>query len=219
MPRSEKWNVMAGSAVVGILKVLLTAETGEFEKGMLDAAKAMERDAKNIGQSAMRLGEALTKTLTLPLVGLGAGALKVASDFESSFAGVRKTVDATEPEFEQLAQGLRNLAKEIPINVNELNRVAEAAGQLGIKKEDILQFTKTMALLGVTTNLTADEAATATAQIQNIFGAAGKDVDRFGATLVALGNDGASTEKGIVEMALRIAGAGHQVGLTQDQVL
>jgi TP901 family phage tail tape measure protein len=210
------------SATVGILRVLLTANTAEFDDAMKkasDSAKVWTKDLSSIGKQATAVGSVLTKAITLPLLGLGAGAIKMASDFESSFAGVRKTVDATEPEFAQLAQGLRNMAKEIPISVNELNKVAEAAGQLGIKKDDILQFTRTMADLGVTTNLTADEAATATAQIQNIFGAAGKDVDRFGATLVALGNAGASTEKDIINMGLRIAGAGNQVGLSQAQVL
>lgn len=210
------------NAIVGALRVILGADTAEFDTAMKRTsadAKRWSTDLGSIGRQATALGSSLTKTLTLPIVGLGVAAVKAASDFESSFAGVRKTVEATEPEFAALAQGLRDMSKEIPVNVNELNRVAEAAGQLGIKKDDILQFTRTMADLGVTTNLTADEAATATAQIQNIFGAAGKDVDRFGATLVALGNAGASTEKDIIAMGLRIAGAGNQVGLTQAQVL
>jgi TP901 family phage tail tape measure protein len=210
------------NVTVGVLRVLLTANAAEFEAVMLRSAKTAQtwsKDLRSFGQQATAVGQSLTKALTIPILGLGAGAIKAASDFESSFAGVRKTVDATEPEFAKLAQGLRNMAKEVPTSVNELNKVAEAAGQLGIKKDDILQFTRTMADLGVTTNLTADEAATATAQFQNIFGAAGKDVDRFGATLVALGNAGASTEKDIIEMGLRIAGAGHQVGLTQAQVM
>jgi len=210
------------SAVVGALRVILSMDTAEFDsasKRVSASANTWSKSLGNIGRQATAVGSALTKTITLPLVGIGIAAVKAASDFESSFAGVRKTVEATEPEFAALAQGLRDMAKEIPVNVNELNKVAEAAGQLGIKKDDILQFTRTMADLGVTTNLTADEAATATAQIQNIFGAAGKDVDRFGATLVALGNAGASTEKDIIEMGKRIAGAGNQVGLSQAQVL
>lgn len=168
------------------------------------------------------VGSTLTTRVTLPLLALGVGSIKVASDFESSFAGVRKTVDATEEEFSQLQAQLRALAagpNAIPIDVNNLNAVAEAAGQLGIAKGDIVGFTRTMADLGQTTNLTADEAATATAQFQNIFGAAGKEVDRFGSTLVALGNAGASTERDIISMGLRIAGAGVQLGLSQGQVL
>lgn len=172
-----------------------------------------------IGAQMTQAGSAITAGLTLPLVGVGAASLKTAIDFESAFAGVRKTVDASESELAQLSAGFRDMAKTVPASTTEILAVGEAAGQLGIAKDDILAFTRTMVDLGETTNLTADEAATATAQIQNIFGAAGVDVDRFGATLVALGNAGASTEKDIISMGLRIAGAGAQVGMSQAEVL
>jgi TP901 family phage tail tape measure protein len=220
---------MAQSATVGILRVLLTGSSAELEATLKKSNTEIKRFTKELGtfgQQAQALGASLTKAVTLPLVAFGAAAIKAASDFESSFAGVRKTVDGTVDQFGELTeagkeiqQAMRDMAKEIPINVNELNKVAESAGALGIRKDDIVEFTETMAILGVTTNLTADEAATATARIQNIFGAAGKDVDRFAATLVGLGNDGASTEKEIIEMGLRIAGAGKQIGLSQAEVL
>lgn len=212
---------MAQSAVVGLLRVLLTADTAQFDTAMKrvgSSAQAWSKDLGSIGRQASQLGASLTRTLTLPIVGAGVGMVKAAADFESSFAGVRKTVDATEPEFKALAQEFRNLAKEIPINVNELNRLGEAAGALGIKKDDIKEFTRVAALMGQTTNLSSEEAANAMARIQNIFGAAGKDTDRLASTIVALGNAGASTESEIAEMSLRIAGAGHAVGLSQDQV-
>jgi TP901 family phage tail tape measure protein len=213
---------MAGSAVVGILRVLLSANTAEFEAEMKKAstvASKFANDTKSIGQQLQNTGSVLTKAITLPLVGLGAGAAKLAIDFESSFAGVRKTVNATEPEFAAMAQAFRDLAKEIPINVNEINRLGEAAGALGIPKDKIVEFSRVMAELGVTTNVTSDQAAESIAKIQNIFGAAGVDTDRFAATLVHLGNNGASTESQILEMTTRLAGAGHTIGLTEGQVL
>ncbi len=203
------------SAVVGTLRILLEMNSAEIEKELTRVSKSFG----SIGQEATRLGTALTKTLTLPILGVGAGAIKMAMDFESSFAGVRKTVDATDAEFAEMEQSFRDLAKSIPVNVNELNRLGEAAGALGIPKEQVVEFSRVMALLGVTTNLTADQAAESIAKIQNIFGAAGKDTEKFASTLVALGNDGASTEEQIVSMATRIAGAGNIIGLTQGQVL
>lgn len=194
----------------------------EFSSVLTRAASQLEQSSakiKKLGSDLSDVGGRLTQSLTLPIVAIGGAAVKLASDFESSFAGVRKTVDATEEQFNDLAQSFRNMAKEIPVSVNELNNVAEAAGQLGIKVADIEEFTRVMIDLARTTNLTSDEAATSIAQFQNIFGAAGKEVDRFGATLVALGNAGASTEKSILEMGVRIAGAGNQIGLTQGEVL
>jgi TP901 family phage tail tape measure protein len=161
----------------------------------------------------------MTKGITLPLVAIGGLASKAAIEFESSFAGVKKTVNATTAEFAVMAQGMRNMAKEMPVSVNELNRIGEAAGQLGISKDNILEFTKVMAMLGATTNLTSDQAATGIAQIQNIFQASGKETSNFAAALVGLGNAGASTESQILEMATRLAGAGQQIGLSQSEVL
>src|SRR5919109_3155815 len=97
---------MANSAVVGLLRVLLTANTAEFSTAMksaADEARTFSREWKQTGSQATAAGAAITKA-TLPIaIALGASA-KAAMDFESSFAGVRKTVNATEPEFAKLAQ-------------------------------------------------------------------------------------------------------------------
>lgn len=217
------------AAVIGSLRAELSASIAQFQRDMGKAADTIRgmskeftkvsKDFQSTGRQMQSVGTALTKTLTLPLVAFGAAAIKIGIDFESSFAGVRKTVEASEAEFAQMATGLRNLAKTIPVNVNELNRLAEAAGALGIPKEEIVDFARVMAQLGTATNVTSDQAAESIAKIQNIFGAAGKDTERFASTLVALGNAGASTESQILEMATRVASAGNIIGLTQSQVL
>jgi TP901 family phage tail tape measure protein len=202
-------------ATVANLYIRIAASATEFEKTL----KGVEAQFKRTGAKLQSSGANLSKAFTLPLLALGAASAKAAIDFESSFAGVRKTVNATEAEFAKMAQGMRDMAKEMPVSVNELNKIGEAAGQLGIGKGDILEFTKVMAMLGATTNLTSDQAATSIAQIQNIFNASGKDTSQFASALVALGNAGASTEAQIVDFASRIAGAGNQAHMSQAQVL
>ncbi|HEY8342622.1 MAG TPA: phage tail tape measure protein, partial [Calditerricola sp.] len=179
----------------------------------------VENKIKRLGGNFEDVGKRLTAGITLPLVGLGGIALKSAIDFESAFAGVRKTVDATDEQLAVLRQGIRDMAKEMPASAVEIARVAEAAGQLGIETENILKFTRVMIDLGVSTNLSADQAATALARLANITQMPQDQFDRLGATIVALGNNLATTEAEIVEMGLRIAGAGHQVGLTEAQIL
>src|SRR5690606_24979397 len=84
-------------------------------------------------------------------------------------------------------------------------------------------FTRTMIDLGETTNLTAEDAATNIAQISNVMGTMGREgsegVARMGAALVALGNDGASTEAQILSMAQRLSGAGALIGLAESDIL
>lgn len=174
---------------------------------------------KSAGDTMTQAGQGLTMSVTAPLAAIGGLSAKAAIDFESAFAGVRKTVDATEAQFTHLSTGIRDMAKEIPVAATEIARVAEAAGQLGVKTDAILGFSRTMVDLGVATNMSSDQAATALARLANITQMPQSQFDRLGATIVALGNNLATTESEIVEMALRIAGAGNTIGLTEDQIL
>ena len=212
--------------------VRLEAEVASYVAGMGRAGRATDDVARQVVQ-ARRSTEANQKAMetagktmltfgTLTVAGLGASA-KAAMDWESAWAGVTKTVNGTPEQLNELEHGLRGLAKTLPLTHEEIAGVAEAAGQLGVAREDILGFTKTMIDLGVSTNLTADEAATNIAQISNVMGTMARDgsegISRFGATLVALGNNGASTEKDILSMAQRIAGAAATVGASETDVL
>lgn len=166
------------------------------------------------------------KTTAEALLAAGAAAgvvgglvINVGSNFESAFAGVKKTVDATDQQLADIEEGLRNMAKNMPMTAVELAGIAEAAGQLGIQTENIEDFTKTMADLSVATNLTSDEAASEFAKFANITGMAQDQFDRLGSTVVDLGNHMATTEADITSMAMRLAGAGTQVGMSEADIM
>ena len=140
-------------------------------------------------------------------------------DFESAVTGVAKTTDFTDDELAAMSASIQEMATEIPATTDEIAGIAEAAGQLGIHKESLLDFMEIMAMLGTATNMTADEAATSLSRLANITGMSQEDFDRLGATIVDLGNNLATTEKEIVDMSLRIAGAGAQVGMTEAEIM
>ena len=188
-------------------------------KGFMDTSQSAGNRFTNLGNSLKTVGSNLTKYVTVPLTGLGTIATKSAVDFESAFAGVKKTVSATDKELAQLEKGIRNMAKEMPTAATEIAGVAEAAGQLGIQTPNVLGFTKTMVMLGDSTNMSADEAATSLARLANITGMSQKDFDKLGSTIVSLGNNLATTESEITAMSLRLAGAGAQVGMSEAQIL
>lgn len=195
------------------LEILIRARD-EFSAELKRMEGSLQKNQRNV----TRLGLGMTAAGAAGAAGFGL-AIKGAIDFESSFAGVRKTVDATEEEFARLEEGFRSMAKQTPINVNEINRIGEAAGQLGIEVENIEGFTKVMADLGVATNLASDQAATSLARLANITQLPQTEFDRLGSTVVALGNNLATTESEIVDFGLRIAGAGNQIGLSEAQIL
>ncbi|MFR1128523.1 MAG: phage tail tape measure protein, partial [Enterocloster bolteae] len=149
---------------------------------------------------------------------VGGMAISAGSDFESAFAGVRKTVDATEEQFAELEDKLRDMAKNKPQTAVELAEIAEAAGQLGIHTENIAEFTDVMADLKVATNL-GDEGASQFAKFANIVDMSQEKFANLGSTVVALGNNMATTEADIVEMGMRLAGAGKQVGMSEGDIM
>ena len=175
---------------------------------------------KAFGDNVSTLGGKLTTGLTAPLVASVGLITKAAIDYESAFAGVKKTVDETATvSYKNLSDGIRQMAKELPASAVQIANVAEVAGQLGIKADDILKFSRTMIDMGESTNLSAEDAATAIAKIANILGLTSDEYSRFGASVVDLGNNFATTEKDIVEMTNRLAAGGKLAGLTAPEIL
>ncbi|MCP3426034.1 phage tail tape measure protein [Rothia sp. AR01] len=149
--------------------------------------------------------------------------VKSAMSWESAWAGVTKTVDGTPQQLKAVEDGLRGMARELPASHQDLAAVAEAAGQLGVQTPHVLAFTRTMIDMGESTNLSAEDAATSIARFTNIMGTVGEvgesAYSRVGSALVRLGNNFATTEREIVEMSLRLAGAGAQMNMTEGDVL
>ena len=203
---------MAMDAAKLIVKV--EADTSPAEAGLQSFSKSMQNRARSLG--AVGLG--MTAAFTAPLVGMGAAAFTVGMDFESAFTGVIKTFSGTAAELEVLRQGIRDMSMELPATAVEIATVAEAAGALGIESKNVLGFTRTVIDMAEATDLTADQAANDMARFANIMKMPQTEFDRLGSTIVALGNDGASTESEILSMAMRIAGAGAVIGLSEAQV-
>lgn len=214
------------------MSVALQASTTGYVSGLAGASAATKKfgaDAErsfNQADRAAERSENRWKTFGRT-VALGLGALAVALGFsireavswESAWAGVTKTVDGTSQQLQGLESDLLDMARRLPSSRTEIASVAEAAGQLGVATGDVARFTETMIALGVSTNLSADDAATGLARFMNIMGTQADQVERLGATLVDLGNKGASTEAEILQMATRMAGGGRLIGLTEANVL
>ena len=207
----------------------LDLDTSSFSKGLKSAWKDLKTftdDTKSLtdrtsalGKGLNSMGTTLTKNLTVPIAAAGAASLKAGIEFESAFAGIRKTVDATETEFEQLREGILDMAREMPKSASELAAVGEIAGQLGIQTESILDFTKAMVMLGDTTNLSSEEAATALARFANITGMSQDNFERLGSSIVQLGNNFATTEAEIASLALNLSSTGSIVGLSESEIV
>jgi len=181
----------------------------------------VEQKVKGLGNTAKVTSGQMAAAGTAIIGSLGLIAHQAVSraiEFESAFAGVRKTIDTTEEEYSRLAEGIRAKALEIPVDTTELSKIAELGGQLGIAKESVIDFTDTIAKLSVTTNLTSEESAMAFARIAEIMQRPQSEIANMGSAVVGLGNNFATTESEIVEFTNRIAGAGKIAGINAGAI-
>ena len=211
----------ARAEVERLRKELALSENEWYKHGV--AMETWGEQAKTAAANVERVGNTLTRTVTTPIMGLGAATLKASIDYESAFAGVRKTVDATgedaEAFFEGLSDSVIEMSKRLATGAGEIAGVMEIAGQLGIANEELEGFTETIIRLGMSTNMAGEQAASQMARFANITGMQQDQFEAMGSTLVYLGNTMATTESEIMTMAMRIAAAGSQVGLSDQHIL
>lgn len=196
-------------------------ELKESNSKWLAAGKSAEQYGNILNNAGDKLESAGKKMSVISgaTAALGYTAIDAAIDYESAFTGVRKTVDATDEQFASLYNSILDLSTEIPATAEEIAGIAEVAGQLGIKTNDLMNFTEVMVNLGESTNLSAEEAASALAKFANITGMSADDYERLGSVIVDLGNNFATTEADIVDMAMRLASTGEITGLSQSQMM
>lgn len=180
---------------------------------------------REVGGKISDAGQALAPT-SESAAGAIKFAVKAAADWETAFTGVKKTneelVDSNGNvviSYDDLAQEIMQMSTETASTKEEIAAVMEAAGQLGVDTANLTEFTRTMIMLGDATNLTSDDAATMIAKFANVTNMPLGEVDKFGSALVSLGNNFATDERSIMEMATRLAGAGHQINLTEGEIL
>lgn len=210
-----------------------TKQYEEYEKGVKAAEKVANAERwQQTGKGLKEVGESID-TITKPIqyaataaLGLGAASAVAAVQFEDNFANVKKTVDGTPEQLEDIRQKIIQMSttgvnghSAIPQTTAELNELAAAGGQLGITTDNIVDFTEVMAQMGSATNLAGEEGAATLARFQNVMGVGQNEIRNIGSAIVDLGNHSATTESEIASMALRMGKYGSSVRMSAADVL
>ena len=199
----------------------------------VDIKGANQQIEQELSKTTKMIGNVFSSSFGAGLASVAAGAVGTvaalgaamaltvgaASKFEDSFAGIKKTVDASDAEFKSLALSVRQLATEIPIATSQLNQIGELGGQLGVSTTGLPIFIETIAKLGVATRLSTESAALSLARLQTIFQLPEQDVDNLASSLVDLGNNFAALEAEILSTSLRLAAGAKVAGATVADTL
>lgn len=191
----------------------------EMKEGAEKSEEFGDKSSHGIGALASALAAAGIKESLREIVNGIKECTDASIKYESAITGVYKTVNGTDAQLQRINDGIKEMSTQIPATTTQIAGVAEAAGQLGIATDDVLDFTRVMIDLGESTNLSADEAASALAKFSNITGTSAANYGRLGSVIVGLGNNFATTEADIVSMGTRLASAGTLAGLTEPEIM
>ena len=172
-------------------------------------------NASTIKSAGMTMYSTLTPAITM----LGWRAVTAAQDIDTAYRDMRKTVDGTETQFEELKEAAIEFSKTHVTSADQILQIEAIGGELGIATENLQAFAETVSNLDVATNLSTDEAASSLGKLANITHMGAEEYDNYADALVRLGNNGASTEDQIVDIATRIGSMGTIVGMTVPEIL
>jgi TP901 family phage tail tape measure protein len=141
-------------------------------------------------------------------------------DYEDAFTAVKKTIEATPEQYDAIYEGIKKMATETASTKEEIAAVASTVGQMGVAADDVLDFTKTMVMLGdAADSVSATDAAMSLSKLFAVLGEDNSNIMKAGSSITDLGNKMQTTEAQIIDMATRLAATGSIVGLSTDQVL
>ena len=141
------------------------------------------------------------------------------SRFEQGLIGVAKTANLGEQDAANFGKEITGLAQKIPATTSELFEIAKAAGQLGIEKEELANFTETIVRLGSSADVAGEEAALASARILGLTRTPNSEIDEFASALVNLGNNLRANEAEILRTSTVIGQGIGTFGASADAVI
>ena len=155
---------------LGQLYLELLADASGLKRSIDSALSTTERTLKKTGAKLQSVGASMTKSLTLPIAGMGAGILKMAGDFEKGMNKVAALSGTTGQTFTDL----RDQAKELGATTKfSASQAADAMGFLamaGFEAEEIMGAMPATLSLAAAANLELGESADVVSNILTGYG-------------------------------------------------
>lgn len=144
--------------------------------------------------------------------------VKLAVEFESAMADVKKVVDFDTPkQFKEMEQDILRLTRTIPMAGTELAKITASGGQLGVARKDLPKFTETIAKMSVAFDMAADQAGDSMAKLANVYQIPIDQIGKLGDAVNHLSNSSPAKAGDIINTLGRVGGIAKQFGLTEIQ--
>lgn len=201
------------STEISSLYAKVGADISDLQKKMAQTRGEMDKTAEHIGARARAIGDkmsSLGKTMTfgvtLPLVGMGAMALKASADFEQAGNRMQAISGATATEMDALRQRALQLGKDTVFSAGEAMQGMLELSKAGLAVGQTFDAIDGTLKLAAAASIDVAKAAEISANAMNVFGLKGKEINRVADILAATANS-SSVEITDIADSLQMAGA------------
>ena len=144
--------------------------------------------------------------------------IKLAIDFESSMADVKKVVDfgddpvIAKKQFQELSDEILHLSTIRPMSANDIAQIVALGGQSGIARSELMKFTDDAVKMGVAFDVSAQQAGQSMAEMRTAFGMNQTQVVELADQINHLGNNTPAAAQGIMNIVQRVGAFGEVAG-------
>lgn len=210
-------NLRAFNAAEETARGKITATNSAFN----EAIKVTKEHTQTLGRAGYALNNV---SFTLAIAGAALLAfnglvIKAAADYQTAFAQISRTSGVSGQALTTLSNQFIELAQTIPVSFDQIAKIGVLAGQLNIPANNIVAFTRTVAEFSATTNVNAEDAATAFGRLDALLPDVKGNYDALGSAILDVGVNSVATESQIINTTSQIAAAGAQAGLSADKII
>lgn len=203
--------------ISGFLAGLRSAQS-EADTTSKNIATKIGNNITGIGKSMTSVGSTLTKSVTVPLLGIGTAGLKVASDFDSAMSGVKAISGATGEEFDALRAKAIELGGSTAFSANEVAVAMTEMAKAGWDSQQILDGMSGVLDAAAASGEDLGTVSTIVADAMTGFGMEAKESTRVADLLTQAANSGTIGINDLGESFKYIAPVAGSMGLSIEDV-
>lgn len=200
------------------LAVDIVANTKGLSEGMDKATKLGVSKAEAMGKKLSAVGDKMTKTLTVPIVGLGTALGKMAMDYEKNVAKVSTLVDESSYSYKQLSEDVIEGSNKMKTSVDEYSEAVYQAISAGVDQKKAIDFTNQSIKLAKGGFTDASKAVDVLTTIINAYSLSADQATSISDKLVATQNLGKTTVDELASSMGKVIPTANAAGVNIDNV-
>ncbi|MGL5800464.1 MAG: phage tail tape measure protein, partial [Plesiomonas sp.] len=171
----------------------------------------LRRNLSGVADGALPFAAGVAVALAAPL--------KLAIDFESAMADVKKVVDFDTPkQFAEMSKDVLGLSKKLPMLETDIAKIYAAGGQSGIARRELKAFATDAIKMGVAFDMAAGDAGQSMAQWRTAFKMTQDQVRGLADQINYLGNTGPANALKISDVVTRVGSLGDVAGVNSGDI-